>query len=86
MVINCIMNINETIARTIGTLLDRFINRNQHSFPHASEELSHLTWDIALVGKIANRKSYEGGIIQFSQCCKLQMRSVIPNNIFIDRH
>ena len=55
------MNINETIARTVGTLLDGFISRNQHSFTHASGELFQLILDIALVGKIANRKSYEGG-------------------------
>ena len=42
MVINCIMNINETIARTVGTLLDRFISRNQHSFPHVSGDLFQL--------------------------------------------
>ena len=86
MVINCIMNINETIARTVGTLLDRFISRNQHPFPHVSGELFQLIWDIALIGKIANKKSYEEKIIQFSQCCKLQMQSVIPNNIFTDRN
>lgn len=51
-----------TFALPIGTTLDRFISRNQDSFPHAMGELSQLLRDIALAAKIVNRDVVRGNL------------------------
>jgi fructose-1,6-bisphosphatase I len=50
------------IALPVGTTLDRFIARNQDSFPHATGELSQLLRDIALAAKIVNREIVRAGL------------------------
>lgn len=54
------INIEDKILLPIGITLDRFISRNQDSFPHASGELSQLLRDIALAAKIVNREVTRG--------------------------
>ena len=60
------MNIEEIIVLPVGTTLDRFISRNQDSFPHASGELSQLLRDIALAAKIVNREVIRGELSNIS--------------------
>lgn len=52
----------ETIARKIGTTLDRFINEKQSEFAFATGELSQLLRDIALAAKITNREINRAGL------------------------
>lgn len=52
----------ETIARSIGTTLDRFINEKQAEFPFATGELSQLLRDIALAAKITNKEINRAGL------------------------
>lgn len=52
----------ETIAKRIGTTLDRFINEKQAEFPFATGELSQLLRDIALAAKITNREINRAGL------------------------
>lgn len=60
------MNFEEKIILPVGTTLDRFISRNQDSFPHASGELSQLLRDIALAAKIVNREVIRGELSNIS--------------------
>jgi len=66
------MNIEELIALPVGTTLDRFISRNQDSFPHASGELSQLLRDIALAAKIVNREVIRGELSNISGSAESQ--------------
>ena len=66
------MNIEEIIALPVGTTLDRFISRNQDSFPHASGELSQLLRDIALAAKIVNREVIRGELSNISGSAESQ--------------
>lgn len=52
----------ETIAKSVGTTLDRFINEKQAEFPFATGELSQLLRDIALAAKITNREINRAGL------------------------
>ncbi len=60
------MNIEDKIALPVGTKLDRFISRNQDSFPHATGELSQLLRDIALAAKIVNKEVIRGDLANIS--------------------
>ena len=51
------------LALPVGTTLDRFILREQSSFPFATGELSQLLRDIALASKIINREINRAGLI-----------------------
>lgn len=57
------MTATESLASPIGVTLDRFIKRQQSSYPLASGELSQLLRDIALAGKIINREINRAGLI-----------------------
>ncbi|MEQ8361022.1 MAG: class 1 fructose-bisphosphatase [Cytophagales bacterium] len=52
----------ETIAKRVGTTLDRFINEKQAEFAFATGELSQLLRDIALAAKITNREINRAGL------------------------
>ncbi len=52
----------ETLAKSLGTTLDRFINEKQSEFPFATGELSQLLRDIALAAKITNREINRAGL------------------------
>ncbi len=52
----------ETIAKSVGTTLDRFINEKQAEFPFATGELSQLLRDVALAAKITNREINRAGL------------------------
>lgn len=60
------INIEDKILLPVGITLDRFISRNQDSFPHASGELSQLLRDIALAAKIVNREVVRGDLANVS--------------------
>ncbi len=60
------INIEDKILLPIGITLDRFISRNQDSFPNASGELSQLLRDIALAAKIVNREVVRGDLANIS--------------------
>ncbi|KYG79124.1 class 1 fructose-bisphosphatase [Roseivirga echinicomitans] len=53
---------NSRIALPVGTNLDRFIMKNQESFPFASGELSQLIRDLAYAGKVVNREINRAGL------------------------
>lgn len=53
---------NSRIALPVGSNLDRFIMRNQESFPFASGELSQLIRDLAYAGKVVNREINRAGL------------------------
>ena len=53
---------NSRIALPVGTNLDRFIMKNQESFPYASGELSQLLRDLAYAGKVVNREINMAGL------------------------
>ena len=52
----------EMIAKSLGTTLDRFINEKQAEFPFATGELSQLLRDLALAAKITNRDINRAGL------------------------
>ncbi len=53
---------NSRIALPVGSNLDRFIMKNQESFPFASGELSQLIRDLAYAGKVVNREINRAGL------------------------
>jgi fructose-1,6-bisphosphatase I len=57
---------HDTLALPVGTTLDRFILRQQESFPYAKGELSQLLRDIALASKIINREINRAGLIDIT--------------------
>lgn len=51
------------IALPIGSTLNRFIKSKQKQFPFATGELSQLLQDIALAGKVVDRKINKAGLV-----------------------
>ncbi|MEM6840648.1 MAG: class 1 fructose-bisphosphatase [Bacteroidota bacterium] len=51
------------LGKPVGVTLDRFIKRNQDSFPYATGELSQLLRDIGLAAKILNREITRSGLL-----------------------
>jgi fructose-1,6-bisphosphatase I len=60
------MNNKTLVGSTIGTTLDRFINKKQSEFPFATGELSQLLRDIALAGKIINVEINKSGLLDIA--------------------
>lgn len=56
------IDMEEIIAKRVGTTLDRFINEKQAEFAFATGELSQLLRDIALAAKITNREINRAGL------------------------
>jgi fructose-1,6-bisphosphatase I len=54
------------IAISVGTTLDRFIKKKQNDFAFATGELSQLLRDIALAGKIIHREVNRAGLLNIS--------------------
>ncbi len=51
------------LGKPVGVTLDRFIKRDQDSFPYATGELSQLLRDIGLAAKILNREITRSGLL-----------------------
>ncbi len=51
------------LGKPVGVTLDRFIKRDQDSFPYATGELSQLLRDIGLASKILNREITRSGLL-----------------------